>query len=369
MINEEITGWLKGKKVAILLRKSEGDKGTTKAQYGRIKKDIEALEKITGKKIDRGIVGKDINNKKNYSKKDLLKKGDIYNEGEGSSGFKTEDRPVLMHLLKLVEEGEYDAVAMESFDRISRDILGFAYYALPLWRDDGKVFIGFNGEYLNKDRENEYLNTIVSAASSLSKVGEIKKAKAALFGDAVSRGFLKGSRPSFIGTGLKDAGIDYRAAYALMKAEGENSKGYPNRVSTIASKYNKTNRWVYDWYAKMKDMEILGVLGKYLDSYDKFNNYVLSLGGYPKSKFDNDEGVKRMKYATAGYFAYPAGVKIETTGEWVQFPALVDLDIEELISVGDASTLQDFNVERMPYDGKALLRIQTQHRSRAGENR
>jgi hypothetical protein len=274
-----------------------------------------------------------------------------------------------MHLLEKVKAGEYDFVAMESFDRLSRDILGLAYFALPLWREDGKVFVGFNGEYLNKDRENEYLNTIVSAASSLSKVGEIKKAKKALFGDAVSRGFLKGSRPSFIGTGNKDAGIDYRGAYALMKAYGENKNGYPNSVKAIATKYNKTNRWVYDWYLKMKDMEVLGVLDKFLDSYDKFNNYVLSLGGYPKSKFDNDEGVKRMKYATAGFFAYPAGVKIETTGEWVKFPALVDLDIEELISVNDASTLQDFNVERMPYDGKALLRIQTQHRSRAGETR
>jgi DNA invertase Pin-like site-specific DNA recombinase len=369
MINEELTEWLKGKKIAILLRKSEGDKGSTKLQLERIKKDIIRLEDKTGLKINRAIVGKDIHNKKKYSAKDLLKVGDIYNEGEGSSGFKTDERPVLVHLLEKVKEGVYDGVAMESFDRLSRDILGLAYFALPLWREDGKVFIGFNGDYLNKDRENEYLNTIVSAASSLAKVGEIKKGQEALFGGTVSRGFLKGSKPSFIGTGRKDAGIDYRGAYALMKAYGENKNGYPNSVKAIATKYGKTNRWVYDWYEKMKELEILGALDDFLESYDIFNNYILSLGGYPKSKWDNDEGVKRIKYATAGYFAYPAGVKIETTNEWVKFPSLNKLSLEELISTNDASTLQNFNVERKPYDGKALLKVQTQHRSRAGESR
>ena len=51
MINEELTEWLKGKKIAILLRKSEGDKGSTKLQLERIKKDIIRLEDKTGLKI------------------------------------------------------------------------------------------------------------------------------------------------------------------------------------------------------------------------------------------------------------------------------------------------------------------------------
>jgi len=358
---------IKGKKFAILLRRSEGETGSTKAQLDRIKRDIDALEKVTGRKINRTIVGKDITKKRRFNAaRDLAIEGDIYNEGEGASGFKTEDRQVLVHLLDLVKKGKYDGVAMESFDRLSRDILGLAHFALPLWREDGKVFLGFNGDYLDKDRENEYLKTIVSAASSLSKVGEIEKGKEALFGDAVSKGFLKGSQPSFLGSGSKIAGVDYRRAYAMMKSMGENPKtGKVRNQGFIEAEFNASKNWADRWYQKMKQYEQLGVLEEWLTSVEQFNKFIDSFDSSPTLVFKRNQQVLNAKKSAAGYFAYPAGVKIETTQEFVKFPVPSKIGFEELGKFADPTMIGEFVVQREPYKNQLLQVVQTQPRSRA----
>ena len=365
MITDKVN--LKGKKFAVLLRRSEGESGSTKAQLDRIKSGIDALEKRTGRKINRTIVGKDINKKRRFNAaRDLAIEGDIYNEGDGASGFKTAERPVLAHLLKLVEEGKYDGVAMESFDRLSRDILGLAAFALPLWRQDGKIFLGFNGDYLDSDRENEYLKTIVSAASSLSKIGEIDKSKEALFGDTVSRGFLKGSQPSFLGDGSKIAGVDYRRAYDMMKVMGENPKtGKVRNQGFIEAEFNASKNWADRWYQKMKQYEQLGVLEDWLTSVEEFNKFIDSFDARPSQVWKKNQQVLNAKKSAAGFFAYPAGVKIEETQEFVKFPVPSKIGFEKLGQFQDPTQIAEFVVERNPYNNEPLQVVQTQPRSRA----
>ena len=173
MITDRV-GDLKGKKFAVYLRRSEGESGSTKKQLERIKNDIKELEEKTGLKINKDIVGKDINKKVRFkATRDLVNigsdgeiisrvEGDIFNEGEGASGFKIKNRPVFKELVRRVEAGEYDGIFLESFDRISRDIHGLSHFALPLWREDGILILGADGKYLDDDLENEFTLGVVS---------------------------------------------------------------------------------------------------------------------------------------------------------------------------------------------------------------
>ena len=364
---------LKGKKLAVYLRRSEGEKGSTKDQLKRIEKSITSLEKYTGRKINRTIVGKDINNKKRFNaKKDLAIKGDIYNEGEGASGFKTTSRPVFMELVSRIEDGKYDGIVVETFDRVSRDILGLSHLALPLWREQGKIVYGLkDGKLLDNNLKDEALLVITEAANSLTKLGEIDKAKETLFGDAIDRGFLKGAQVEFLGTKGKEHGLSYRKAWNLMQAYGENKKdpNKPNKPSTIAKEFNKTNRWVYDFYKKMKEYNQAGVLEDWLTAIEKMNDFVRSTGGYPRNQWKSNPEIQRIRSATAGWFGYPAGVKVEATNEFVEFPNPNEIDWEQLKLTDNPMTLEGWEVKRQPYDNRNLLDIQTQPRSRAGGKR
>ena len=105
----------KGKKFAVYLRRSQGETGDTKAQFDRIKSKISELEKSKQiKKLNRAIVGRDIDSKQRFNaERDLAKTGDIYNEGNGLSGFKFEERPVLVELIRRMREGQYDGILVE----------------------------------------------------------------------------------------------------------------------------------------------------------------------------------------------------------------------------------------------------------------
>ena len=105
-------------------------------------KDLEKQGKIA--KVDFSIVGKDIDKEERFNaQRDLAKKGDVFNDGEGASAFDSaRDRPALNELLRRMEQGEYDVVLAETLDRYSRDPLDFALVALDLWRKGGKVFYG-----------------------------------------------------------------------------------------------------------------------------------------------------------------------------------------------------------------------------------
>ena len=273
MINSAL-GDLTGLKFAIYLRRSEGEKGSTKAQLTRIRPMFKEIEQATGIPIDTRIVGKDIDKKERFNAvRDLAKPGDIWNEGEGASGFKIKNRPVFQELLKRMEKGDYDGVIVESFDRISRDLNQLSHYALPLWREDNKLFIGLNGEYLNDDLANEFLLGVKSNASSLTKAEEIKKSSKGR-ADALDVGFIKAGRPEFEGSGTKNAGLDYREAYKMMKEQGENKNGNLNNPSKVGKAFGKDNKWASSWYLKMRDYEKLGVLEDWLVSIERFNELI-----------------------------------------------------------------------------------------------
>ena len=129
------------KRMAVYLRRSEGESWSTEEQLTRILEKLKKLEKDKAiLPIDRNIVGRDITKKERFNKeRDLAKIGDIYNEGEGASGFKFKDRPVLAELIKRLENNEYDGIIVESMNRVARDFSGLARFLLPLWREQGKV--------------------------------------------------------------------------------------------------------------------------------------------------------------------------------------------------------------------------------------
>lgn len=359
---------MKGKKFAIYIRKSEGEKGSTKNQLQRINKKIDALEKKTGRKINRTIVGKDINKKRRFNaRRDLALKGDIYNEGEGASGFKTRERPVFMELLKRMEAGEYDGVAVETFDRISRDVLGLSHLALPAWREDGKVFLDLKtGEMLDEDRSKESIIAIVSLAGSISKLAEIEKSIAGR-ADAISNGFIKAGVPEFLGTGGKSPGVDYRRAYELMKAYGPSSRNpeLVNKSSAIEKEFNKPKNWANRWYKKMRGWDELGVLETWFDNYDAINALIREIGPPFTRTYKRSVPLNNILYASRGFFAYPAGVKVETTNEFVEFPDPLSIGFDRLGEMKEnASELPDYEVKRIPYDGRELKFVQTQPRSK-----
>ena len=113
MITPDV-GDLTGKRFAVYVRRSLGEKGSTKNQLKRIDKGIDSLERATGLKIDRRIVGKDIDKKKRFNAaKDLVKEGDIFNEGEGATGFKIDSRPVFNEMVRRLRAGAYDGIVVE----------------------------------------------------------------------------------------------------------------------------------------------------------------------------------------------------------------------------------------------------------------
>ena len=386
MIPQE-AGDLTGKRFAIYIRRSEGEKGSTKKQLERIKRDLDNLEEATGMKIDRRIVGKDIDKKKRFDRKKMLVDlddegkvisrvdGDIFNEGEGASGFKIAERPVFVELIRRLREGEYDGIAVETFDRISRDYGGLSYFGLPLWREDGKIFLGFNGTYLNDNLANEFLLGVTSSAASLTKPQETEKSKKGR-ADAIDVGFIKAGRPEFIGSGTKAAGLDYREAYRLMKQNGENNAGNLMRPSDVAKAVGKTskdgsgdNKWASAWYLKMKEYERLGVLESWLSAYEAFNAWIMEQGAYPTSVW-NRKGfteLDRIKKYTSGFFAYPAGIKVEQTQEYVEFPNVSNLDLDVLGSLEDPRDYPGkmFRVRRIKTIPPNLSEVQIQGRSRA----
>ena len=356
----------KKRRFAIYLRRSMGESGSTKQQLSRIEKSIDALEKHTGRKINRTIVGKDINSRKKFNpKKDLQTIGDIYNEGEGASGFKTEGRPVLMELIKRMKDGTYDGIAVESFDRFSRDILGMAHFALPLWREDGKMIYSFTeGKSLDSDLEAEALLGITSLASSLTKFGEIKKARTALKGK-IAEGYLAGSTPEWLGAKTSGGrGIDYRRFWKLAEAAGENERGNLNNPTDIGRIFKKDNKWSNLWYQKLKQYKKAKVLDTWLDNVDAINNYIRVNGKEYPRRFFNQKPVKNLLARTRGYFGYPAGVNLAGTTTFVIFPVPMDVGINDL---AEAKNVPIDYVESKELDDKELMElmpIQTQPRAR-----
>jgi len=374
----------KKKKVALYLRRSKGEKGTTKKQLARVMPLIEKLEKA-GKiqKLNRTIVGRDINKKKRFKASDLDIIGDIYNEGEGQSAFgEIVTREVLMELLERVRKDGYDGVMFEKMDRLTRDPpeLGEAGI-VHLYRRQGKHFVSLsepNMGFVPDDAIMEAVTTSLLQWGGVSKLGEIASAEVTRLGDNLDRGYFLGGAPEFLGTKGKDHGFDYRKAWGIMQAHGENPKtGSPNDLKQIAEsvgktdwdardQYYKPNRtWVKTWYGKMKNWDELGVLDDWLSNVEALNQYTRNVGEKVRHNWKHDPGIKRIRSSTSGYFAYPAGVNPAGSDEFVVFPNPMKIGLEKIVEVESPLMIEEWNVIRKPVGSMKLHVAQTQ--PRAGE--
>ena len=369
----------KKKKVAVYLRRSEGESGSTQDQLDRILPKLKELEK-EGKiaKLNTGIVGRDITKQQRFDRqRDLNLKGDIFNEGEGASGFKFADRPVLAELIKRTEAGEYDGILVESMNRVARDFAGLSRFLLPLWRDQGKEILSLiDGQVLDKNRLNEAIINSQMTWGGISKLEEIAKSEEARTGTVVDTGYFKGSQPEWIGKtyrGVTYKFLDYRKAYELMKAAGLNPKGNLANAADIAKIMGKTyndrgsikgdNKWANIWFKKMRAYEEAGVLENWLNAYEGISRYIQNAGAYAKATYKT-QPVKNIIRATTGFMAYPAGVNPAGSNEFVIFPDPMEFGLERIASTKNVLDLEDWMVIREPVADRALLPIQTQPRSR-----
>ena len=369
----------KKKKVAVYLRRSEGESGSTQDQLDRILPKLKELEK-EGKiaKLNTGIVGRDITKQQRFDRqRDLNLKGDIFNEGEGASGFKFADRPVLAELIKRTEAGEYDGILVESMNRVARDFAGLSRFLLPLWRDQGKEILSLiDGQVLDKNRLNEAIINSQMTWGGISKLEEIAKAEEARTGTVIDTGYFKGSQPEWIGKtyrGVTYKFLDYRKAYELMKAAGLNPKGNLANAADIAKIMGKTyndrgsikgdNKWANIWFKKMRAYEEAGVLENWLNAYEGISRYIQNAGAYAKATYKT-QPVKNIIRATTGFMAYPAGVNPAGSNEFVIFPDPMEFGLERIASTKNVLDLEDWMVIREPVADRALLPIQTQPRSR-----
>jgi hypothetical protein len=357
----------RGKKYAVYLRRSQGDTGDTKSQLERIKKKLAKLEKDKQiKPLDMGIVGRDIEGKNKFNEeRDLALKGDIFNEGNGQSGFKFDERPVLVELIRRTRAGEYDGILVETMNRFARDFAGLSHLALPLWRKEGKVIHSIEGGMtLDENRTGEAIINSQMTWGGIGKLEEIAKGKKALKGK-ILKGYLSGSTPEWLGAKTSGGrGIDYRRLYALGKAAGENEKGNMKDSTDIGRMFNKDHKWANLWYLKMKGFEEAGVLNAWLDNVDAVNQFIRVNGGEYPRRFMNTKRAKTLLDRTRGYFGYPAGVNLADTDDFVTFPNPIKLGLD---FIADAKEVPDDYVSArdLTTDEKSkLFQSQTQPRAR-----
>ena len=382
--NNRIADWKK-KKTAIYLRRSKGETGNTKAQFDRILKELKKLEK-DGKiaKLDMRIVGRDIDSKKQFrSERDLILEGDIYNEGNGQSAFaNAQDRPVLNELIKRVREGKYEAVIAESLDRFSRDPLDFAPVALDLWRDNAKVFWGLkdNIGYGDGNALSESIITSLLMWGGESVRGGIDKSLDALE-TKMNKGFISSRlKADLVGSGTKNAGIDYRRFWMLAKAYGENAKGNLQSPSAVGKEFKRDHTWASNTYQMFKQWDSFKLadgrtaLEAWFDAVDALNQFIKEQPyQYDKVSFKSDK-VRQLLKTANGFINYPAGVNPSKKykigrSQFIQFPNPTDFDLEVLATTDDPRTIEGWAVTRVPVQGMDLMKYQTQFRGAGGRGK
>jgi len=367
----------KGKKWAVYLRRSKGESGSTKEQLEQIMQFIEPLEKSKKmRKINRGVVGRDIDKKRKGV--DLELKGDIYNEGDGFSGYNVAGRPVFMELLTRLRDGQYDGVLAVSMDRYARNYGALSRYAYDLWAEMAKprVFYGFAEQRgLGQKGEAGILNEAVLSSlmnwGGIAKKLEIQKAETKRTGTGVDKGYLAGSTPEFLGKtyrGKTTKIVKYRdAANAALAGEGAYN------IARAAGKYDKfgqpNSSWTRTWKPRFLNYAELGVLDDWLDAFEAINEYIKGLGGYPANAYKSKEVTRILKH-TRGYFGYPAGLALvnpnDGTLEFVEFPNPLEIGLDKLADVDDPTTIPEFVVNRRILDDEELEKlnvVQTQPRA------
>lgn len=382
--NNKLADWKK-KKTAIYLRRSKGETGNTKAQFERIVAQLKKLEK-EGKiaKLNMQVVGRDIEGKKQFrSDRDLVLEGDIFNEGNGQSAFaNAQDRPVLNELLRRMREGEYEAVIAESLDRFSRDPLDFSPVALDLWRDNAKVFWGLS-DNIGYGDGNPLSESIIT--SLLMWGGEGAKTAIDKSLDALetkmNKGFISSRlKADLVGSGTKNAGIDYRRFWKLAQAFGENAKGRLNSPSAVGREFKRDHTWASNTYEMFKQWDSFklpdgrSALEAWFDAVDALNQFILSLPySSPRYSFKSKEVTQLLKTAN-GFINYPAGVNPSDKyklgrSQFIQFPNPTDFDLEVLATTPDPRVIPNWSVTRVPVMGMDLMKYQTQFRGAGGRGK
>ena len=386
-----VKDWEK-KKVAIYLRKSQGEKGSIIEQLNRIKPLIKQLEK-DGKiaKVNWGIRGRSID--KSYRGTNFDGDGDVLSEGEGKSAFgPLWNREVIEHLKTEVAAGRYDAVMSESLDRISRDPMELGESGwVDLYRRKGKTLQSLTNDDMAFEPDNPTGEMIAVALLGFGKLGkliEIEKSKETMTSttsgtSSMDKGFIRGLHAEFNGRDTKNAGLDYRRAWELMKAAGEqldengNSLGIPKDTVEIAKMMGKTDwapsiqkhkantKWVRSWYQKMKGWDDLKVLDDWLEVVEAINQYVINLGPQQKKNFKNDVGLQRILYASKGFMGYPAGLhptlkSQKDKPEFVIFPNPLKIGFDKLAEFKNPLDIEGFKVIRKPLGRKKITAVQSQ---------
>jgi hypothetical protein len=369
---DKILNKVKKPKIAVYLRRSKGETGTTKDQLTELEptlKKLMAKNKI--KSFNFQERGRSLDGK--WRGVELDRKGDIWNEGDGISGFSVKGRPVFMELLQQAREGKYDAIIGVSMDRFARNYGALARYGYELFdleREEARPIIFYGlaekaGLGLNPEEE-AYLSALMQFGG-LSKRIEIRKGEKKRTGTNVDRGYLLGARPEWIGKvyrGKTGKEVFYRGAWEAIQAK-KGGRAIGRSAKKFESDGQGSSAFARTWRPRLKAYNELGVLDKWLDAVEAVNQYIRDYGAQPKSSFQSKE-VQRLLRQTAGYFAYPAGVKLQDTEskefEFVVFPYPLDIGLERLANI-DALEIDEFDVQRNPYKGQELNKYQTQPRS------
>ena len=380
----------KGKKVAVYLRRSKGEKGDTKAQLEAILPKIEALEKAGRiRKVNRNIVGRSLEKggPRFNPQRDLAKKGDIFNEGNGQSAFGTaKTRAVFTELLKRVHAGEYDAVIASDLTRYSRDPLDFAragrgFDAVDMWREDGKEFWGLqdNRGYGTLEPQNESIITTLLMWGGEGKKTEVAKAIGRL--DAkLARGFIQAKlKAQLAGSGSKGAGTDYRRLWAMMQAYGDSPRGGLKGRAAIAREFKLDETGTGRLYVTFKEWDSVklangrSALENWLDVVEAINAFIeRQPGTYIGPKFKSKPVTNLLK-ASNGFINYPAGVQPspkydESSKFFVTFPNPLDFDFDELAATEDAQSVEGWGVTFVPVEEVGPL-LTSQTMARAAQRR
>lgn len=365
----------KGKKIAVYLRRSKGESGTTKDQWEAVEPFIDSLVKARLiKKFNKGVRGRDIDKKRKGI--DLNLKGDIWNEGEGASGYNVAERKVFMALTKELRKGKYDGVVVLDMSRLARNYGALSRYAYDLWGEQAPATLFYGiaenmglGEPGQRGIINEKVLSSLMEWGGLAKTLEIQKGEKKRVSGNVERGYLLGSRPEWLGKtyrGKTSKGVKYRDAWlAIVEGKGTGA------IARAAGKFNKEGAgdpgFVRNWKSRLINYHEMGVLEGWIDAVEAVNQYIADLGGYPKVAIKTT-AVKNILKATAGYFAYPGGVLLvdpeSKSVDFVEFPYPLDIGLERLAETDDARTLDDFIVLRSePESMKDYNPFQTQPRS------
>jgi len=371
----------KNPRVKIYLRRSKGESGTTADQLVELQSTIKAIEKATGKKIDRGVQGKSLTGE--YQGVEYFDKGDIWNEGNGVSGYSVKDNPVFRKLVKdELRKDNADLVLAVSMDRFSRNYGGLAFQVYDLWNGDAffrgkalpkKVFYGLSeqrglGEPGELGLINEKVLNSLMDWGGLAKQLEIQKGEKKRTGTNIDKGYLLGGKPEWVGKVYKGKTaklIDYRGVFeAIQRNEGASALG------RIARKFDRQGQpetsFARTWKPRLKAYDDLGVINDWLDNYEAVSAFILEQSPTQPATAFKSKPASDVLRNTAGYFAYPAGVLIvnNTTEqeEFVTFPTPLSIGIERL-AVSNPLDLDDWEVVRTSTIPKDLNKYQTQPRA------